>query len=73
MAPLHLRGQTAETLAAAFPDLPLPVARRVLHRLVGEDRDDLDGVRGLSKAVAGELRAVRQALDRNAGGRSANV
>jgi 23S rRNA (adenine2503-C2)-methyltransferase len=54
---VHLRGQTPETLAAAFPGLPLPVARRVLHRVVGEDRDDLEGVRGLSKALLAELRA----------------
>jgi 23S rRNA (adenine2503-C2)-methyltransferase len=59
----HLRGETPETLAAAFPALPLPVARRVLHRVVGEDRDDLDGVRGLSKALAAELR-TRGRLDR---------
>jgi len=35
----------------------------VLHRAVGEDRDDLDGVRGLSKALGAELRA-RGRLDR---------
>ena len=60
---LHLRGQTPETLAAAFPGLALPVARRVLHRVVGEDRDDLEGVRGLSKGLASELGA-RGRLDR---------
>ncbi len=60
---LHLRGQTPETLVAAFPGLPLAVARRVLHRVVGEDRDDLEGVRGLSKALAAELR-TRGRLDR---------
>jgi 23S rRNA (adenine2503-C2)-methyltransferase len=60
---VHLRGETPESLAAAFPGLPLAVARRVLNRVVGEDRDDLDGVRGLSKALAGELRA-RGRLDR---------
>jgi 23S rRNA (adenine2503-C2)-methyltransferase len=60
---LHLRSQTPDSLAAALPGLPLPVARRVLHRVIGEDRDDLDGVRGLSKALAGELRA-RGRLDR---------
>jgi 23S rRNA (adenine2503-C2)-methyltransferase len=59
----HLRSETPETLAAAFPGLPPAVARRVLHRVVGEDRDDLDGVRGLSKALAAELRA-RGRLDR---------
>ena len=51
MVAIHLRSQTPETLAEAFPGLPLAVARRVVHRLVGEDRDDLDGVRGLSKAL----------------------
>jgi 23S rRNA (adenine2503-C2)-methyltransferase len=54
---IHLRGQTPETLAAAFPGLPLAVARRVLHRLLGEDRDDLAGVPGLSKSWSRELRA----------------
>jgi 23S rRNA (adenine2503-C2)-methyltransferase len=63
MPPLHLRGQTPQTLAAAFPGLGLPLARRVLHRLVGEDRDDLRGVRGLSKARAEEILA-RGRLDR---------
>jgi len=63
MGAVHLRGQTAETLAAAFPGLPLAVARRVLHRVVGEDRGDLRGVRGLSKALASELEA-RGRLDR---------
>ncbi len=56
MSRVHLRGQTPETLVEAFPGLSLPVARRVVHRLVGEDRDDLDGVPGLSKARAAELR-----------------
>jgi 23S rRNA (adenine2503-C2)-methyltransferase len=60
---LHLRGETPETLAAAFPGLPLAVARRVLHRVVGDDRDDLEGVRGLSKALAGQI-AQRGRLDR---------
>jgi 23S rRNA (adenine2503-C2)-methyltransferase len=60
---LHLRSQTPESLAAAVPGLSLPVARRVLHRVIGEDRDDLDGVRGLSKALAAELR-TRGRLDR---------
>jgi 23S rRNA (adenine2503-C2)-methyltransferase len=60
---VHLRGETPETLAAAFPGLPLPVARRVLHRVVGEDRDDLAGVRGLSKALAAQI-GERGRLDR---------
>jgi 23S rRNA (adenine2503-C2)-methyltransferase len=57
MLAVHLRGHTPETLAAAFPGLPLPVARRVVRRTVGEDRDGLDGVRGLSKVWAHELAA----------------
>ena len=60
---LHLRGETPETLAGAFPELPLAVARRLLHRLVGEDRDDFDGVRGLSKLGSLAL-AERGRLDR---------
>ena len=63
MLSTHLRGHTPETLAAAFPGLSLPVARRVLHRLVGENRDELDGVPGLSKVLARELRE-RGRLDR---------
>jgi 23S rRNA (adenine2503-C2)-methyltransferase len=53
----HLRSQTPATLAALFPGLPLEVARRVVARLVHEDRDELEGVRGLSKSHAGVLRA----------------
>jgi len=60
---IHLRGQTPETLAAAFSGLSLPVARRVVHRLVGQDRNDLDGVPGLSKLRAAEL-GERGRLDR---------
>ena len=52
----HLRGHTPETLVEAFPGLSLPVARRVVHRLVGEDRDEVDGVPGLSNVRARELR-----------------
>jgi 23S rRNA (adenine2503-C2)-methyltransferase len=48
---------------AAFPGLSLPVARRVVHRVVGQDRDDLAGVPGLSNARAAELRE-RGRLDR---------
>jgi 23S rRNA (adenine2503-C2)-methyltransferase len=58
-----LRGHTPETLVEAFPGLSLSVARRVVHRVVGEDRDDLDGVPGLSKVRAEELRQ-RGRLDR---------
>jgi 23S rRNA (adenine2503-C2)-methyltransferase len=55
----HLRDQDPESLAALWPDLGLDpgVARRIVSRLVFEDRDDLEGVRGLSQAVA---RAVRE-------------
>jgi 23S rRNA (adenine2503-C2)-methyltransferase len=63
MPQLHLRGQTPETLVRAFPGLSLPLARRVVHRLVGEDRDDLDGVPGLGRARAAEILA-RGGLDR---------
>jgi 23S rRNA (adenine2503-C2)-methyltransferase len=57
---LHLRNQTPAGLAAAWPDLHLDagVARRVVARLVHEDRDDLDGVRGLSRAAARTLLAT---------------
>jgi 23S rRNA (adenine2503-C2)-methyltransferase len=70
---LALRGQTPETLAAAFPGLDLAVARRVVRRLVGEDRDDLGGVRGLSKAWALKLasrgdRTRLEVLDRRRSG-----
>jgi 23S rRNA (adenine2503-C2)-methyltransferase len=57
MASLHLRGQTPETLARAFPGLDLTLARRVVRRLVGEDGADLDGVRGLARARAREILA----------------
>jgi 23S rRNA (adenine2503-C2)-methyltransferase len=55
----HLRSQTPESLAALWPDLglDLPRARRVVHRLVGQDRDDLEEVRGLSKSRAREILA----------------
>jgi 23S rRNA (adenine2503-C2)-methyltransferase len=43
----HLRSATPESLAAEVPGLPLAVARRVLGRVVFEDSNDLDGVRGL--------------------------
>ncbi len=53
----HLRGQTPESLALGVPGLDIGVARRVVHRVVGEDRDDLAGVRGLSKAHAATIAA----------------
>jgi 23S rRNA (adenine2503-C2)-methyltransferase len=52
----HLRGHTPETLVQAFPGLTPSVARRVVHRVVGQDRDDLESVPGLSKHLAGQLR-----------------
>jgi len=48
--PIHLRGETPESLAARFGLQP-PVARRVVHRVVGQDRDDLEGVPGLSRVA----------------------
>ncbi|HEX6737077.1 MAG TPA: radical SAM protein [Vicinamibacteria bacterium] len=53
----HLRSQTPTALAGLFPDLGLDpgVARRVVARLVAEDRDQLEGVRGLSRRQAAEL------------------
>jgi 23S rRNA (adenine2503-C2)-methyltransferase len=63
MSRVHLRGQTPETLVQAFPGLPLPLARRVVHRLVGADRDDLEGVPGLGRARTAEILA-RGCLDR---------
>ena len=53
----HLRDHEPEALAALWPDLGLDpgVARRVASRLVFEDRDDLEGVRGLSRAGARAL------------------
>jgi 23S rRNA (adenine2503-C2)-methyltransferase len=59
MTRVHLRGRTPEDLARIWPDLRLDpaVARRVVSRLVFEDRDDLEGVRGLSKKLATRLQA----------------
>ncbi|HVR70898.1 MAG TPA: radical SAM protein [Vicinamibacteria bacterium] len=57
MSSPHLRGQTPASLVALAADALLPedVARRVLTRLVADDRDDLDGVRGLSKRARAAL------------------
>lgn len=54
---MHLRGQTPLSLSEAWPDRPLDLslARRVIGRLVGEDRDDLDGVRGVSRTLAADI------------------
>jgi len=54
---IHLRGETPESLKDRFPEIDLGVARRVLSRLVSEDRDELDGVRGLSRRAFAALRS----------------
>jgi 23S rRNA (adenine2503-C2)-methyltransferase len=61
----HLRAQTPDSLAALFPDLKLTPtqARRIVSRLLGQDRDALEDVPGLSPRVAQQLRE-RGALDR---------
>jgi 23S rRNA (adenine2503-C2)-methyltransferase len=61
----HLRSLTPAALAALWPDLGLDLrlARRVVHRLVGADRDDLEGIPGLSRRASREL-AARGALTR---------
>src|SRR5574340_307467 len=51
----HLRGQTQDSFVEALPGLEPGVARRVIHRIVGRDRDDLEGVRGLSKSWAAAI------------------
>ncbi len=56
MGQLHLRSHTPESLAAACPDLHPALARRIVQRVVGEDRDDVEGVRGLPRAWASKLR-----------------
>lgn len=55
--PEHLRNHTPASLLARFADLGLTpqVARRVVQRAVFEDRDDLEGVRGLSHALRRDL------------------
>ena len=58
---MHLRGHTPESLAGAFPELRPAVARRVVHRIVGQFRDDLESVPGLSR-VAREALLVRGGL-----------
>jgi 23S rRNA (adenine2503-C2)-methyltransferase len=56
---VHLRGETPESLGELWPDLRLDPrqARRVVSRLVGQDRDDLEAIPGLSARTAAELRA----------------
>ena len=53
---LNLRDHTPESLAAALPSLPPPVARRLLSRVVAADRDDWDDVPGLSNEAKAGLR-----------------
>ena len=60
---VHLRGHTPDSLLAAWPDLDPGVARRLLSRVLFEDRDDVAGVRGLSKAME-ERVAAEARLDR---------
>ena len=57
MPVVHLRSQTPDSLASLWPDLPLDpsIARRVIARVVGEGRDDLTGLAGLSHALAAEI------------------
>ncbi len=69
----HLRSHTPSSLAALWPDLPLDdtVTRRIVGRVVGEDRDDLEGVRGLprrlQREIAARSRTIRlQVVDRRA-------
>jgi 23S rRNA (adenine2503-C2)-methyltransferase len=53
----HLRGLTPEQLLRSLPDLHISpgIARRVANRILSENRDDLDGVPGLSKALTRAL------------------
>ncbi|MCU0241414.1 MAG: radical SAM protein [Vicinamibacteria bacterium] len=55
----HLRNHTPATLAGCWPDLELDLtqARRIVSRLIAEDRDALDGVRGLPARKAQALLA----------------
>src|SRR4051812_8088076 len=61
----HLRGLTPERLAAAFPELHGRdrLARRVVNRVVGDDRDDLTAIPGLP-ATARDALLARGRLDR---------
>jgi 23S rRNA (adenine2503-C2)-methyltransferase len=53
---IHLRDHTPEGLLARWPGLGIEVARRVVTRVVFEDRNDLTSIRGLSKIGAAALR-----------------
>jgi 23S rRNA (adenine2503-C2)-methyltransferase len=56
---IHLRSHTPDSLASLWPELRLEprVARRLVSRLVYQDRDDLDGIPGLGPRLARELLA----------------
>jgi 23S rRNA (adenine2503-C2)-methyltransferase len=54
----HLRSETPASLAAAVAGLSLETARRVLGRVVFEDKDALEGVRGLGHAVRRRVEAA---------------
>ncbi|HEX4822785.1 MAG TPA: radical SAM protein [Candidatus Polarisedimenticolaceae bacterium] len=56
---LHLRGHTPASLLSARPDLVIDetLARRIIERVTGQGRSDLDGIRGLPKASARALAA----------------
>jgi 23S rRNA (adenine2503-C2)-methyltransferase len=59
MSSVHLRSQTPGSLATLWPDLPidLSTARRVIGCVTGEGRDDLEGVRGVSRSLAAKILA----------------
>jgi 23S rRNA (adenine2503-C2)-methyltransferase len=71
MPAIHLRNHTPESLLAQFPGIGLTpgLARRVVSRVTGADRDDLEGIPGLSRramdALCGQAELGRlQVLDR---------
>ncbi len=55
----HLRGQTPGSLAALWPELGLTptLARRLVNRLVGDDRDEIGEIPGLRRHAADALGA----------------
>jgi 23S rRNA (adenine2503-C2)-methyltransferase len=55
----HLRSQTPEALAGALPDVRIDARtwRRVVARVVHQDRDDLDGLPGLSRVARAAIEA----------------
>ena len=54
---VHLRSQTPGSLATLWPDLPIEpsIARRVIGRVTGEGRDDLDGLTGVARSLLDEI------------------